>query len=234
MSVKTKIIIRYIAIAFWLAFFIPFLYIFRPINHKVRRLMCRLILFNSGIKVKIEGSFDKSAKLLILNHQSMLDIISVETLHDANLCWVSKKEITDYFYYGHINKAPHMISIDREDKTGLVKLLTEAKDRLSKNRPIVIFPEGTRGKNSQMLPFKVGAKMLAEKLELRVQPIVVVDSARFLDQKHFARGEKLHESSEMLTIVAMPSFVPQKGSDWLNETRANMQSILDEKRANPV
>ncbi len=36
-------------------------------------------------------------------------------------------------------KAPEMITINREDKTGIVTLLKEGKDRLDKGRPIAMF-----------------------------------------------------------------------------------------------
>jgi 1-acyl-sn-glycerol-3-phosphate acyltransferase len=222
-SGKIKTTLKYFSIAFWLAFFIPFLYLFGPKNKLPRQLMCRVIVFCLGVKIKLEGSFDPEAKLLIMNHQSMLDIIAVEAVHELDLCWVSKKEITDYFYYGHINKAPKMISVDREDKVGLIKLLADVKDRVSQGRPVVIFPEGTRGKKTELLPFKPGAKMIAEKLGLKVQPVVVVDSARFLSPKGgVACGD--------LEIIVLPSFIPQKGTEWFEQCRAHIQEVLDVKR----
>ncbi len=186
-------------------------------------------MFCIGTKVRVDGEFDTNAQLLIVNHQSMLDIISIEAVHPQNLCWVSKKEITEYPYYGHINKAPKMISVDREDKAGLVKLFADVKDRLADNRPVVIFPEGTRGKELQLLPFKPGAKMIAEKLGLRIQPIVVVDSAGFLNPNHFSLATL---SKNELVIIPLESFVPQKGDDWYEEVRNKIQSELDKRRRN--
>ena len=210
MLASVRQITRYFVIALMLGAFIPFMYIFRSNNRTVRRIMCKSILFFSGIRVEVEGEFDTDARLLMLNHQSMLDIISVETIHPQDLCWISKKEITDYPYYGHINKAPRMISVDREDKAGLVKLIADVKDRLSNDRPIAIFPEGTRGKGPEMLSFKPGAKMIAEKLGLKVQPVVVVNSAGFLSKKHFSLNGDSALRSDPLKIVILPAFLPQK------------------------
>jgi len=53
-----------------------------------------------------------------------------------------------------------MIIIDREDKKSLVKLIKDAKDRLSKGRVIAIFPEGTRGNGKKLLKFKAGAQSI--------------------------------------------------------------------------
>ena len=72
-----------------------------------------------------------------------------------------------------------MILIDRDDKRGLASLLKATKQKLSQNRPIVIFPEGTRSKGKErFLPFKPGAKIIAEKFRLKIQPIVLINTRR--------------------------------------------------------
>ncbi len=64
----------------------------------------------------------------------------------------------------------------------MVRVLKEAKERISEDRVLAIFPEGTRSKNEKMLT-QSGAKILSEKLNLKVQPILIVDSAKILDTK---------------------------------------------------
>lgn len=59
-----------------------------------------------------------------------------------------------------------------------MRVLKEAKQRLSEDRVLAIFPEGTRSRNEKLLKFQSGAKILSEKLDLKVQPILIVDSAK--------------------------------------------------------
>ena len=136
------------------AFVIFFMYIFRNNAHKVIKIWMTIQMYFLGIKLEIEGKLDESCDLILINHQSMLDIIVMEYIHKRDIAWVAKKQITDMFFFGHIIKAPRMISIDRENKAGLIHLLSEAKDRLDKGRPIAIFPEGTRGDGTFMGDFK--------------------------------------------------------------------------------
>ena len=84
-------------------------------------------MFVLGIKLETEGNLDESCDMVLMNHQSLLDIIVMEYIHSRDLAWVAKKEITDLFFFGHIIKAPRMISIDRENKAGIINLLKEAK-----------------------------------------------------------------------------------------------------------
>ncbi|MBF7044478.1 lysophospholipid acyltransferase family protein, partial [Campylobacter volucris] len=103
---------------------------------------------------------------------------------------------------------------------GLVKLLKEAKERLKENRILAIFPEGTRSNTQKLLKFKVGAKILTEKLKLKVQPVVIVDSAKILNTKTFSA-----KSGNLKIIFLDP--VDTSKENWLEQTREDMQKILD-------
>ena len=212
--------LKFFIAALILFFTIPFLYIFRSNNPAIRKWWCRVSLWLLGVKLELVGELDPKTELFVLNHQSLLDIMALEILTPANLCWVAKKELFNLFYFGHLLKAPKMICVDREDKKGLFALLADAKARRFDNRQLAIFPEGTRSKTKELLPFKPGAKLLGEKLHLRIQPIIVVDSARFIDSK---------SSGGVLKVIALESFEPK--DDWFNEVRIKMQNVLITERA---
>ena len=58
----------------------------------------KIQMFFLGIKLEIEGNLDESCDLILINHQSMLDIIVMEHLHSRNIAWEAKKEITDLLF----------------------------------------------------------------------------------------------------------------------------------------
>ena len=115
-----------------------------------------------------------------------------------------------------------MFSVDREDIACLIKLLKDAGDRLESNRPIAIFPEGTRGDGKKLLPFKAGAKMIANKYNLLVQPIVVIGSKDRLD------SVKLTATSGSVKIIYLDSFVATKDKDWFEDTQKKMNEVFDD------
>lgn len=210
------------------AFVIFFMYIFRNNAHKVIKIWMTIQMYFLGIKLEIEGKLDESCDLILINHQSMLDIIVMEYIHKRNIAWVAKKQITDMFFFGHIIKAPRMISIDRENKAGLIHLLSEAKDRLDKGRPIAIFPEGTRGDGTFMGDFKAGAKMLGNKYNLKVQPVVMFNTRNIVDSK------KLEASSGVVKVVFLDPVLASKDSSWYEDTEKNMKEVFYKEYKNYV
>jgi len=188
--------------------------------HKFNKLITKLM----GVKVKTYGSRDKDANMFLLNHQGIMDIVSVEASEPWHPRWVAKKELFDTPWFGLILKKGDMISVDRENKAGLVKLLKDAKETVEKKkRAIIIFPEGTRAKGQKLLPFKAGAKIVASKLKLKVQPAVIVGSKNALNEHNKTAN------SGTIEIHYLSSFnVSDAPKDWFEQVKENMQNKIDE------
>lgn len=202
------------------AIVIVLMYTFKKYVHNIIKAWMKMQIFFLGIKIEEHGKMDNSCDMVIMNHQSLLDIIIIEHIHNRNLAWVGKKEISDLFFFGHIMKAPEMITIDRENKKGLITLIKEAKDRLSKKRPIAMFPEGTRGDGKSMIKFKAGAAMIANKMNLKVQPLIIIGSKDILD------SQKLVAKPGVVKVIYLEPVQADKNSDWFKETEVKMKSVL--------
>ena len=191
-------------------------------NHrKYRRIWAKFQRYFIRYKVKQIGEFDESADLIVINHRSMLDIIILEEVHPRDLAWVAKKEIGEIKILGGIISLPRMIALDRSNPRSIVSLIKDAKDRLANNRVIAIFPEGTRGRGEKMLKFQEGAKILATKLNLRIQPIVLKDTLNSFDVKNFI----IKKSA--ISMKILPSFKPN-GDHWYENLQNEMQKAYDE------
>ena len=152
--------IRAISAVLYVLILMPFgivaMYLFQNSHRKVRRFLALTFLKLFRVKAQVQGELDPSAQILIMNHQSFMDVIYFEAIHPNNLCWIAKKE--------------------------LVHLLKEAKNRLENGRMLCIFPEGTRSKGKErLLPFKSGAKFLVEHFGLKVQPVVLANTRKCLN-----------------------------------------------------
>jgi 1-acyl-sn-glycerol-3-phosphate acyltransferase len=196
----------------------------RPYSRKISAWLIRLSTFYS---VDVQGKEDPKAQMFLLNHQSDLDIGIMETISSRDLAWVAKKELFDIPFFGLALKLPQDIAVTRESKTSLLKLLKDAKVVLDKGRVITMFPEGTRSTKGKMLPFKSGAKLVADKHKLRVQPIVLMQTSKYYNVKKF------YYKPGRIKVIYLDSFVADKSDkDWLNNLRTKMQKVYDDELAN--
>lgn len=196
----------------------------RPYARKFSAWLIRITTFYT---VTIEGKEDENAQMFLVNHQSDLDIGVMETITKKDLAWVAKKALFDIPFFGLALKLPQDIAVERESKTSLVKLLRAAKDRLDKGRTITIFPEGTRSRTDKMIPFKAGAKVIADKYKLLVQPIVLIETAKCYDIKRF------YYKPKNIKVIFLDSFVADKDdTEWLKKLREKMQKVYDDELAN--
>lgn len=195
----------------------------KPLAPKISAWIIRLTIFYS---VDIEGKEDQNTQMFLLNHQSDLDIGIMETITKRDLAWVAKKELFDIPFFGLTLKLPQDIAVERESKTSLLKLLRDAQDRVSKGRVITMFPEGTRSTKGKMLPFKSGAKMVADKYKLCVQPIVLIQTAKYYDIKTF------YYKPGKIKVIYLDSFIADKSDEnWLKDLRVKMQKVYDHELA---
>jgi len=215
----TIIIFSALAIMILIFHFVP-----KPLPQKIAAWIIRLSTFYT---VEIEGEEDPQTQMFLLNHQSDLDIGIMEAISKRDLAWVAKKELFEMPFFGLALRLPQDIPVERESKTSLVKLLKAAKDRIDKGRVITIFPEGTRSTTGKMLPFKSGAKIVADKYELRVQPIVLMQTAKYYNIKEF------YYKPGCVKVIYLPSFIADKSDpDWLKNLRKQMQKVYDDELAN--
>ncbi len=192
--------------------------------HVINRLIIRVI----GGRIEVVGTRDPQADLFLFNHQGIIDIIAVEASENLPWRWVAKKEVFEMPLYGHLLSLGDMIPVERDNKSSLISLLRYAKEsKQILHRPIVIAPEGTRAKGQKLLPFKAGANLVATKLGLRVQPMVITGSKQLLNE----HDRTAHSAT--VRIIYLPAFDAENApKDWYEQTRADMQRIIDEEYEN--
>lgn len=196
----------------------------RPYARKISAWIVRLSLLYTVDK---DGEEDPKAQMFLLNHQSDLDIGIMETITSKDLAWVAKKELFDIPFFGLSLKLPQDIAVERESKTSLIKLIKDAKDRISKGRVITMFPEGTRSTKGKMLPFKSGAKIIADKYKLCVQPIVLMQTSKYYNIKKF------YYKPGRIKVIYLDSFIADRSDEnWLTDLRVKMQKAYDDELAN--
>lgn len=160
---------------------------FKSLKAKHTQLSCdrqaysNAVLKHLNIGVKLIGEVPKEDHILYaINHRSLLDIIVMEHIFSQagkSGVWIAKQELFDAFY-GDFFKYSGCISVDVENKRGLMKFFKEIKFKLAKisNLNIYIFPEGERHKKEGVTKFQAGAINIAKTNNLITHPVFIDDA----------------------------------------------------------
>lgn len=129
-----------------------------------------------GIRVHVSGMEKVPADtrfLLVSNHRSNYDpILTWQVFKDYDLAFVSKPENFKIPMFGRIIRKCCFLPIDREDPRNAIVTINKAADLIKTDTVSVgIYPEGTRHRGREMLPFHNGVFKIAKKADV---PIVVI------------------------------------------------------------
>jgi 1-acyl-sn-glycerol-3-phosphate acyltransferase len=196
----------------------------KPYAVKFSSWFIRVLLFSP---VRVKGEIAPDTQMFLVNHQSDIDIGVMETVTANDLAWVAKKELFDVPFFGLVVRLPRDIALERESKTALIKLLKDCKERVDEGRTITIFPEGTRSETGKMKPFKAGAKMVADKYSLKVQPVVLIATASY-----FSNKRRDFRPGTITALFLEPFIADRSDPDWLKNTQITMQKVYDDELAN--
>ena len=132
-----------------------------------------------NIKVKLIGELPQEDKILYaINHRSLLDILVMENIfsrYEKNGTWIAKQELFEDPIYGKFFQYSGCISVDLENKRGLLNFFKTIKRVFSKvdNMNLYIFPEGERFKGEGIQKFQSGAAKIAKANNLDIVPVYI-------------------------------------------------------------
>jgi 1-acyl-sn-glycerol-3-phosphate acyltransferase len=157
----------------------------------------------AGLKIEFRGleNISKDPVLYACKHESSLETYSF-TQAVPTTSYVLKKELTYIPFFGWSQYFYGMIPIDRRAGSAAMKyMLKGVQKRLSENRPVIIFPEGTRCRPGTTKGYKSGFLFVAETLNLKVVP-VAVNTGLFWTKNSFLRysGTAVFEFLEPMEV----------------------------------
>jgi|TARA_B110000438_G_C15751174_1_gene623057 1-acyl-sn-glycerol-3-phosphate acyltransferase len=133
------------------------------------------IFLNTKVEVNGINNIPKNEKYFVASaHQSMFETFALQAILDYPV-FILKKELLKIPVFGWYLKKIKSIDIVRD---------TTTKDNLNffdkvafivknKNRPLLIFPQGTRIKTEERIPFKKGVGRIYETLNISCVPIAL-------------------------------------------------------------
>jgi 1-acyl-sn-glycerol-3-phosphate acyltransferase len=145
-----------------------------------------LFLMKPFWRIKISGLKDlkkiKSPMVIVCNHQSMVDLHLVNYL-GVPFKAIGKNEAFQIPLYGSCLKVMRFIPVKRNDKDSRHNAYEKASQLIEEGLTMFLFAEGTRSKDGQFLPFKMGAFNLAEKHKVPLVPLVIKGAIDLMQPK---------------------------------------------------
>jgi len=138
-------------------------------------VFCLKIFLSTKIILKGKENIIKHKKFFIAaSHQSMFETFFLQTVFNSPV-FILKKELLMIPIFGWYLKKIDSISIKRNkvSKENLGFFDVISKQINSSNRPLVIFPQGTRLSPEDRTSFKKGSSRIYEKLKISCQPIAI-------------------------------------------------------------
>lgn len=130
-----------------------------------------LILF-FGIKINLYGDKQKKNVIYFCNHTSYLDILILGS--QLNALFVAKSEIAKWPIINKLTALGKTIFVNRKQHLKARNQVSKISKFLDSGYNIIIFPEGTSGDGTRILPFKSSLfeiGMISSNKEIQVQPV---------------------------------------------------------------
>ncbi len=136
---------------------------------------CLKTFLSTKINIKGKDNIITDQKFFIAaSHQSMFETFYLQTIFNSPV-FILKKELLMIPIFGWYLKKIGSISIQRNKTTkenlGFFKKISKLKD--DSNRPLIIFPQGTRVLPTERPEFKKGASRIYEELKIFCQPVAI-------------------------------------------------------------
>ena len=181
--------------------------------------------FILGVKIEVLGKeniiFNKKF-FIAASHQSMFETFFLQTIFNSPI-FILKKELILIPIFGWYLKKIGSISIQRNKITkDNLNFFDNIKKSVNKtDRPLIIFPQGTRVKPNERPPFRKGAARIYEELKISCQPVAI--NSGYVWPK---RGLKTSNKKIVISILPSIDYGMEK-NEFVNNLQNKIYSELD-------
>ena len=179
-----------------------------------------------GIKLIVKGDekidLNKSY-VVVSNHPSTLDIFTHINALPVSIRFLTKTELFRIPVFGRVLKVLGLPRIDRENASANFEKINDSISKVIKNKnSIMIFPEGKRSNQKDLLPFKKGAAYISKDFHLPIVPVVTHNAHNLM-----RKGEVWLRSGEITIEILDPIHNTTEIS--VEELTTKIYNLIDEK-----
>ena len=176
-----------------------------------------------GVELNIIGAEKidpKKSYVVIGNHPSTLDIFTHITALPVSIRFLTKTELFRIPIFGRVLKTLGLPRIDRKNaKANFEKINYSINQVIKLGNSIMIFPEGKRSNQKELLPFKKGASHIAKNFNLPIIPVVSHNAHNLM-----VKGKVWLKSGEIKIEILDPIY---NVNDYtVDELTSKMESLI--------
>ncbi|HAX82913.1 MAG TPA: 1-acyl-sn-glycerol-3-phosphate acyltransferase [Actinobacteria bacterium] len=191
------------------------------------RLWARLFLLTTATRVTVEGleRLDPRASYVFTgNHISNIDIPAMVGRLPVSVRFLAKKELFAVPVLGRAMRAIHIVETDRKAGPMAHKEINEQVSRvIAEGLSLVIYPEGTRSRNAELMPFKKGAFRIAIDNGMPVVPVTISGSDRV-----WKPGSKLIRGGRVRLVIHEPIATTGMTQPDIGDLRDRVRAVVEE------
>lgn len=162
--------------------------------------------------------------VVVSNHESYADIFLISHL-PWEMKWLAKEQVFKFPVMGWIMRMAGDIPVERGNRSSGADALARCRDRLAKRVSVMIFPEGTRSRDDNLLPFKDGAFRLAVEAGVPLIPIAVAGTRYCM-----AKGSFRFRRANAACCVLDPVSTAGLSMDDVPALRERVRELIDDAR----
>lgn len=139
------------------------------------RLWARALLWAGGVKLHVhnpERIGRGSARIYVANHVSWYDVFALAGILPQTK-WIAKAELAKIPIFGPGARAAGVIFIERDNRKAAFAQYERAAQNIRNGASVIVSPEGTRGDDYSLRPFKKGPFVLAIAAGAPIVPTIV-------------------------------------------------------------
>ena len=179
-----------------------------------------------GIKLIVKGiekiDLNKSY-IVVSNHPSTLDIFTHITALPVSIRFLTKTELFRIPVFGRVLKVLGLPRIDRKNASANFEKINDSILKvINDQNSIMIFPEGKRSNQKDLLPFKKGAAYISKDFQLPIIPVVTHNAHNLM-----RKGEVWLRSGEITIEILNPINYSEELT--VEELTAKIFNLIDEK-----
>ena len=188
----------------------------------------RTILFCARIPVKVlhpERLAEGRSFVVVANHESFSDILVLLARLPLSVRFLTKKSVFRVPVLGWSIRAAGFVPVDRGNRARSLATVEAALALLKSGRSLVVFPEETRARTDELLPFKSGAALLAVRSGFPLLPIGIAGTRRALP-----RGTLAISSGPVAMAIGRPIDVAGRSARDRDEVTRQAREAIEALR----